>query len=168
MIFLRPVVAALSAAALLAGAPLVASAQAPAPVIQTATASKTGTITSIDYTQRVVTLQFPDGTVATITATPTITRFAELKVGDKVTFAETATIVYSIVKPGATAPPAETSSAATPPGAKPGGTQSTTKTTTADGRTLSFLVKSPANIAGLKVGDSVLITYTDMVKITVE
>ncbi len=161
-----------------------ASAQAPAPVTQSATTEVTGTITAIDATNRIVNVSFPDGTSQAVQAGPAITRFDSLKVGDKVTFKETASMVYAISTPGAAAAP-DTQVVQAMPGAKPGGvvtkTQSTTVTVkaidpsapsvtilTADGRTMSFLVKDPKNLAGVKVGDKVNITYTQSLMISVK
>jgi Cu/Ag efflux protein CusF len=161
-----------------------AFAQSPAPVSQTATAVQTGTVSAIDYTARVVTIAFPDGSAQAIQAGPDITRFNALKVGDKVTFTATESMVYAISAPGAPAAP-DTQVVQAIPGGKPGGvvtkTQSTTVTVkaidaaapsvtilTADGRTMSFLVKDPKNLAGVKVGDKVNITYTQSLMISVK
>lgn len=183
MISVRTLVVSLALAAGFGVAPLAASAQAP--VTQTATSTQTATITAIDYTQRVVSLQFTDGTTKTVEVGPDVKRFSQLKVGDTVTFTATESVVYSIVKPGAAAPPADSSAMTSSEGTKPGGTATATKTTvvtvtaidqsvpsitvkTADGKVLSFKVKDPKNIAGVKVGDQVQITYNVSVIISVK
>jgi hypothetical protein len=174
---------ALSIAGMLAAAPLIARADGPAPVTQTASATATATITAIDYTQRIVSLQFTDGTSKTIAVGPGVTRFPQLKVGDTVTFTTSASMVYSIAKPGAAPPDSATMTAAE--GAKPGGTTTQTKSTivtimaidpsvpsvtikTADGKVVAMKVNDPKNIAGVKVGDKVQITYTESMMISVK
>jgi hypothetical protein len=47
--------------------------------------TETATIEAIDSANRAVSLRKPDGTYVTIVAGPEVKRFAELKVGDKVT-----------------------------------------------------------------------------------
>src|SRR3954454_21084163 len=84
----------------LASAPI--SAQT---VQQAGNISKTATIVAIDHTSRTVTLKDAQGHLEDFHAGEEIKRFDELKVGDSVTFAYHAAIVYQIVKPGATATP---------------------------------------------------------------
>lgn len=182
MISLRTLVAALTLAGGLGVAPLVAGA---APVTQTATSTQTATITAIDYTQRIVSLKFADGTTETISVSPDVKRFPQLKVGDTVTFTSTESVVYSIVKPGAKPPPPDSSTTTKAEGTKPGGTATETKTATVtvtaidksvpsitikteDGRIASFKVEDPKNIEGVKVGDKVQITYSASLVISVK
>jgi hypothetical protein len=179
----RRLLAALTIAGSLAVVPLVARAQAPAPVTQTATATATATITAIDYTQRIVSLQFTDGTTKTIAVGPGVTRFPQLKVGDTVTFTTSESMVYSIAKPGSAPPDSATMTAAQ--GVKPGGTATQTKSTvvtivaldpavpsvtvkTADGKVVAMKVKDPSNLTGVKVGDKVQVTYTESMMISVK
>jgi hypothetical protein len=179
----RRLLAALTIAGSLALAPLIARAAPPAPVTQSATATATATITAIDYTQRIVSLQFTDGTTQTISVGPNVTRFPQLKVGDTVTFTTSASMVYSIAKPGAAPPDSATMTAAQ--GVKPGGTATQTKSTivtivaidpnvpsvtvkTADGQVVAMKVNDPKNIVGVKVGDKVQITYTESTMISVK
>ena len=147
----------------------------------------TSTIEAIDKTSRMVTLKDKDGSLDTIYAGPEIKRFDELKVGDKVTFRYYDSLVYQIVKPGQVAPGAPTGdpTVVRGKGPKPGATVSeqsvatvkvkaidtkvpSISVTTEDGNLLSFKVDNPKNLEGVAVGDTVQITYTSAVMITVK
>jgi Cu/Ag efflux protein CusF len=164
--------------------PIGVVAQTPSPVVQGAIATVTGTITAIDYSARIVSVQFPDKTTKTVQVGPDVTRFAALKVGDTVTFIATESVVFSIAKPG-TAVPAQTVAAATGTGVKPSGGVSDTVTTivtvtaldltipsitvqSADGGISSFKVKDVRNVAGVKVGDKIQISYNRSLVISVK
>jgi len=148
--------------------------------------SKSATITAINHTTRVVTLKDAQGNVEDVACGPDITRFNELKVGDSVTFAYHAAVVYQIVKPGdkASAPAAGTSMVRGQ-GAKPIGALTQQKKTTvtidaidaaapsvtvrtADGHKLTAQVEDKKNLEGLKVGDKVEITFTEAIMVTVD
>ena len=154
---------------------------------QSGNISKSATIVTIDHTQRTVTLKDAQGNIEDLHAGPEIKRFDELKVGDTVTFSYHAAVVYQILKPGATAAPAQTSGVSTVrgQGAKPSGavTQQRQATVTvekidpavpsitvktADGHSMSAKVEDKKNIEGLKVGDKVTVTFTEALMITVE
>jgi hypothetical protein len=176
--------AGLFVAALLMLLPTGLLAQTPAPVVQGIVATVTGTITAIDYSARIVTVQFPDKTTKTVQVGPDVTRFAALKVGDSITFTATESVVYSIAKPGALVP-AQTVAAATGAGAKPSGGVSDTVTSivtvtaldltipsitvqAADGGISSFKVADVRNVAGVRVGDRIQISYNRSLVISVK
>jgi hypothetical protein len=172
--------------ALAAMAPAVSMAQASAPMSAGATATLTAKIVAIDSTNRLVTLQDAKGNTQTIQVGPGVTRFSALKVGDMVTFTYQESVAVSIAKPGAAAPMAQSTPNVTRnAGDKPGGTISQTQVatvtiaaidmttpsvtvTTQDGKTITMLVHDPANLAGLKVGDVVQITYNQALAIDVK
>jgi Cu/Ag efflux protein CusF len=171
----------LAAAVFTVGAGL-ASAQKP--VTQGAAITETAIIQAIDSTKRLVTLKAEDGTIDTIFAGPEVKRFDALKVGDKVTFRYYESVVYQIQKPGATPVPAA-GGVTRAQGEKPGATISEQLTatvtvqaidlttpavtiTTEDGSKMSFKVEDKKNLAGVKVGDKVQITYTKALAISVE
>ena len=164
----------------------VASAQTPAPISKSKTTRGSATIQAIDATTRAITLKTAAGEEDTFTAGPEVTRFNELKVGDKVDIAYVESIVVTVRKPGDTAPTATTGEAAltrgtgTSPGATLSAQIKTTVTVkaidpsvpsvtvvTADGRTVTRLVEDKKNIEGLKVGDKADITYTQAVLMSV-
>ena len=157
----------------------------PQPVKKSAEVSETVTIEAIDYTARTVTFKDSAGTVETVYAPPEVKRFAELKVGDKVTFTYRESVAVAIHK--ATEKPTVTQGAAIArsQGPKPGATISQDQTAivtieaidlnvpsvavrTEDGRRLSFKVEDKKNLEGFKVGDKVAITYTQALVISVE
>jgi Cu/Ag efflux protein CusF len=166
-------------------APSVLMAQTPA-MGAAATATITAKIVAIDSTNRLVTLQDAKGNTKTIQVGPDVTRFSALKVGDMVTFTFQESVALSIVKAGAAAPMAQNTPTVThAAGDKPGGTISQTQVatvtiaaidmttpsvtvTTQDGKTISMLVRDPANLSGLKVGDVVQITYNQALAISVK
>jgi hypothetical protein len=177
--------AALAAVAILAATPALVLAQKP--VTEMASVEVTTTIVGIDKTTRLVTIKGPDGLLDTIYAGPDVKRFDELKVGDKVTFRYSESIVYQLRKPGqpAAAAPAYDPVVTRGTGPRPGGTiadQVTTTVTvkaidlkapsvtvlTEDGRTVSFKVDNKKNLEGVKVDDKVEITYTTAIMISVK
>jgi hypothetical protein len=152
---------------------------------QGGSAEMTAQIVAIDKDARVVTLQDKDGDTQDIVCGPEVTRFDELKVGDKVTFRYYESLVSSIRKPGSSAPaPSGDPTLVRGTGAKPGGTLSQQMTAsvtitaidmkvpsvtvkTDDGRTMSFKVDKK-NLKGVNVGDVVDITYTEALAISVK
>jgi Cu/Ag efflux protein CusF len=169
----------------LAAAGVFSNALAQKPVSQGAAVTETAVIVAIDSTNRLITLKGEDGEIDAIYAPPEMQRFNELKVGDKVTFRYYESVVYAIQKPGTT-PPSQGGAAITRgTGPKPGGTiaqQMTAVVTvkaidqqvpsvtiaTDDGNTMSFKVDDKKNLAGVKAGDKVQITYTQALAISVE
>lgn len=181
------IVAAAIAFAALAPAAALAQAAPPAPAGATATLKVTAQIVAIDYDNRIVTLEDAQGNTQVIKVGPDVTRFANLKVGDKVTFTYQESIAYEITKPGAATPAPGVSQPTVMrnPGDKPGGTISQTTTALVtitaidaanssltvkshDGHVVTMLVKDKALLAGLNVGDTVQITYSQELGISVE
>jgi Cu/Ag efflux protein CusF len=157
------------------------------PVTQNQTGSLKATIDSIDHDSRMITLKYKDGDYETVYAGPEVKRFDELKVGDKVTFRATESVVFEIRKPGESVPPssADEPVIARNAGPRPGGTltQKATATVTVkaidmkapsvtvkteDGRTISFKVDEKKRLKDVNVGDRVVINYTVSLLISVE
>jgi hypothetical protein len=152
------------------------------------TTKRSATIQSIDATDRIITLKTDDNTETRVWAPPsTITRFDELKVGDRVNVSYYESTVYQVRKPGDVAVATSgTTTAATPAqSALPGGTVARQTTvsvtvksiepsvpsitvTTADGRTVTHMIADKANLAGVQVGDRIDITYTEAALVSVE
>jgi len=147
--------------------------------------SKTFTIEAIDHTNRIVTLKGTDGTLEEIYCGPECQRFDALKVGDVVTFRYHESLVTAVRKPGQAPRPPDSSGMTRTPGSKPGGTiaEQITRTVTITaidpkvpsvtikgekGGTLSWKVADAKNLEGYKVGDTVEITYTQALAISVE
>lgn len=170
-------------AAALLSAPVGAMAQAPVSVGDAV--SETFTIEAIDHASRIVTLKDKDGLTEDVLCGPEVQRFEALKVGDKVTFRYYESMVSAIQRPGATPKAPVTGSVTRTPGARPGGTvaQQMTATVTieaidaavpsvtvktANGRRTSFRVENKKNIEGYKAGDTVEVTYTQALAVSVE
>lgn len=148
-------------------------------------AQVTAKIIAIDPDSRTVTLQDAQGNVDSYKIGPSVTRFDALKVGDTVTFRYQESVAYEITKPGAAAGASQPVTVTPSSGAKPGGTISRTLTAlvtieaidpavpsvtvkTQEGHTVTMLVNNKANLTGLKVGDSVQITYSQALTISVQ
>jgi hypothetical protein len=146
----------------------------------------TATIQAIDQANRVLTLRMEDGSEETGTVGPEVTRFNELKVGDRVSVSYYESTVYQIRKPGQPAPtPSATATGTTGTGPRPGATlarQTVSSVTvkaidpsmpsitvaTSDGRTVTRRVENKANLTGVQVGDAIDITYTQAAVVSVE
>jgi len=152
------------------------------------TTKKSATIQAIDATDRIITLKTDANTETRIWVPPsTVTRFDELKVGDRVNVTYYESTVYQVRKPGnvAVATSGTTSGTTPTPSALPGGTvarQTTSSVTiksidpsvpsitvtTADGHTVTHMVADKANLASVQVGDRIDITYTEAALVSVE
>ena len=174
---------ALTFVAALAVVGFTSAAASQKPVTNAASVTKSFVIEAIDPAKRLVTLRDEAGISETIHCGPEVQRFNALKVGDKVTFTYSESIVYAINKAGSTT--SAGGGVVRTPGEKPGGTISAQLTTTVtvnaidpkvpsitvttlDGRKMSFKVENPKNLEGVKAGDSVQITYTQAVAISVK
>ena len=152
------------------------------------TTKKSATIQAIDATDRIITLKTDDNAETRIWAPPsTVTRFDDLKVGDRVNVTYYESTVYQVRKPGdAPVATSGTTSSATPAQrALPGGTvarQTTSSVTvkstdpsvpsitvtTSDGHTVTHMVADKANLSSVQVGDRIDITYTEAALVSVE
>jgi Cu/Ag efflux protein CusF len=173
-------------AALVLMAAMVGVAQTPKPLAETATAVKTFTIEAIDYKARLITLKDASGRLDVAEAGPEIQRFNELKVGDKVTFRYSESVLVRIGAPGAaTAAAAKEPTVVRETGPRPGGAVAQVVTVsvvitaidpavpsvtvrTADGSTMALRVENKKNLEGVKVGDRVEIGYMRSLAIRVE
>ncbi len=156
--------------------PLSAAAQK-APVVKSAMVTKTVTIEAIDHTNRLITFKDEAGATDMVQAGPGITRFDELKVGDKVTFKYYESLVFQVKKSGAAAPDMAQAGVDVGGGKTPGGTMSRQLTMTVtvvsvdpavpsitvkteDGSVVTRKIQDPKNLEGVQAGDKIVITYT--------
>ena len=147
--------------------------------------TESGTIEAIEASSRTITLKKADGTYVTTVAPPDVKRFAELKIGDKVSARFYETIVLTMKKPGE--PDVDTATKKTTPSeaALPGGTKAKQRTITAtisaidpaapsitfsgpNGWKYTSRVQDKDALAKVKVGDRVDITWTEAVLVSVE
>ena len=147
--------------------------------------SVTATVTKINQSTREVTLKAEDGEKYSFVADPAVENFSQVKKGDLVTVTYTEALVYEVKKGGKASGDVAAAAAAAAPGAKPAGVvaeqaTATVKITainpkvpsvtvrTAEGDKQTFKVKDPGKLQGVKVGDTVVITYTEALALKVE
>ena len=172
---------------LLAALPAAARAQGDKTVTKENQVTATATIQQIDHTARTVTLRNEKGEEDAFSVGPGVTRFNELKVGDKIKLTYYESLVFQLRKPGAASTPSADTQASgraksnAPPAAGVASQQTRTVTvkaidmnvpsitvTTQDGRTVSRKIEDKKNIEGVKVGDKIDITYTQALMVEAE
>ena len=176
------VVVIIAAAALV---PMARTAMAQAKTVRSEMRTETGTVEAIDASTRAVTFKKLDDTVVTVVAGPDIKRFAEVKVGDKVTARYYENVVIRVKQPGE---PDVVSGAKATTGSEqvlPGGTKAKQVTITAtitaiDLTTPSITFTGPKGwkytskvqdteaLAKVKVGDKVDIVWTEAMLVSLE
>jgi len=150
-----------------------------------ASVSVTATVTKINQDTRKITVKADDGQKYSFVADPAVQNFSQVKKGDVVTVTYTEALVYEVKKGGKASSDAVAGAVAAPLGAKPAGVIAgqatvTVKITaidpsvpsvtfaTADGDTQTYKLKDPAKLQGVKVGDTVEVTYTEALALKVE
>jgi hypothetical protein len=148
--------------------------------------SVTATVESVDLATRMVTLKGPEGKLMEFRAGEEVKNLPQVKVGDQVVMTYYESIAAQILKPG-TDPGvvAQQAIATAKPGEKPAGAaaQQVTVTATVEaidenreyvtlkgpkGKSTAVKVRDPKNLEGVKVGDTVMITYTEALAVSVE
>jgi len=149
------------------------------------TSTTTATILRVDPATRFMTLRREDGSEFGVAIPQDFTRIGELHAGDTVTISYRESIVYRVVRRGSRPKPSEevaaTQSTTTPPIATLSYQRNERVTVTAvdrdkasitvsspDGRIVSRRVEHASDLAGVKTGDRIDITYTEAVLATVE
>lgn len=176
--------------ALSSGGAVLAEEKAPAKkpyVKKERTVTATATVQAIDLDKRVVTLKGAEGNVFDVTVGKEARNLTQVKVGDEVTVKYYEALSAKVYKKGE-APKVEGATeglARTKPGEKPGGIAGRQMTVTAtveaidmkkptvtlkgsEGKLLTVKVKDRKNLENVKVGDEVVLTYTEALAISVE
>jgi hypothetical protein len=154
---------------------------------KTAIAKITATVEKIDYEKRLVTLKGPEGNIRTIKVGEEARNFSQVKVGDKVAIEFYESLLVEVLKAGEAKPGAQAGSVVgrAKPGEKPAGVAINTITVTAtidkidkkaqtvtlkgpEGNKETIKAKDPNNLKKVKVGDNVVISYTEALAISVE
>lgn len=178
----------LSAAVALAtlGAAPVSAQDKPAATVTTSV-THTATVTKLDAKERWVTMKMDDGGVLDIQAGPEVKNFAQIKVGDHVSFTQADTVAIEVVPAGQAAPNVSGGSSVVtaPQGAKPMAVKVETVTVSGavtaidygkrlvtvkgpQGNQKTFEVgKAAKNFKNVKVGDVVVVTLTTATSIQV-
>jgi hypothetical protein len=146
----------------------------------------TATVEAIEKSTRQITLKNADGTYEVLDVPASVKRFDGLKVGDTVKARYYETVVFRLKEPGEKAVDSATGATTpTPGGAKPAGTMAAQRTITAtitaidpkvpsisftgpNGWAYSTRVEDKNNLAKVKVGDRVDITWTSAALIAFE
>jgi Cu/Ag efflux protein CusF len=179
----------LAFATLVCALPLTAAAQTQTQGDKTVTkqnkVTRTATITAIDQATRSVTLRADNGDEDTFTAGPEVTRFSQLKVGDKIKASYYESLVFQLRKAGAPSSPTADAVAGGRIKEVPGGAIGTQQTRTVtvksvdakagtitvvaqDGRTMMRKVDDKKNLEGISAGDRIDITYTQALMVAAE
>lgn len=151
-----------------------------------ASATVTATVTAIDQETREITVKTEDGQESSFVAGDNVQNFAQIKVGDVITAKYAEALAYEVKKGGtAVAPETTVAAGAAALGSMPAGAiaQQTTVTVLitaidtkapsvtfegAGGKTRTIKVLHPEKLEGVKVGDTVQITYTEALAISVD
>jgi len=148
---------------------------------------ETATVEAVDQSTRMVTLKGPKGNSVTFKASDEVRNLAQVKVGDEVKFAYYESLAVRVLKTGEAFPAAGESSAMAraKPGEKPAGVVGTETTVNAtitaidkkaktatlkgeDGKSVTVTPLRPEKLDEVKVGDRLVITYTEAVAVSVE
>jgi hypothetical protein len=176
--------ASLAAAVLLA----VACAQTPKPVTVTDTVTATATVEAIDQVARTATLRTADGRTMVVRAGPEVRNFDQVKAGDRLRISYTEALAAEVIKPGTGVTSVTPTMSRAPAGTMPSAaaklaTQGVVKVqsvdaannrvtvTGADGVPVTLNVRDAQAqqfIRGLKAGDEVQLTYTEVIAVSVE
>ena len=149
------------------------------------TATMTATVEAIDAATRTVTIKGPKGNYVSVVAPESMTRFSEIKVGDKITAKYYENLVLRVKQPGEKDVDTDTAAATKSAGPRPAATAATQRTITAtiteidskvpsitfsgpNGWKYSSRVEDKKALAKVKVGDKVDITWTEALLIGFE
>ena len=158
------------------------------PSWQTTTmAEETATVEAVDLSTRMVTLKGSQGKSVTFKASDEVKNLAQVQVGDVVKFKYYESLSVRVLKEGEAFPKAGESAVMSraKPGEKPGGVKGTKTTVNAtitaidkaaktatlkleDGKTVTVTPRDPKNLEKVKVGNRLVMTYTEAVAVKVE
>jgi Cu/Ag efflux protein CusF len=146
----------------------------------------TATVEAVDLEKRMVTLKRADGSLFDLTVGEEVRNLPQVKVGDQVVVKYHESIAIQVTKPGAAeGSEVKETVARAKPGEKPAGAVAKQVTVTAtvekidrkkmiatlkgpEGKVVDVKVRNPKNLENVKVGDQVVITYTEAVAVSVE
>jgi len=147
----------------------------------------TATVEAIDLATRMVTLKGPKGNTFTFKAGEEVRNLPQVKVGDQVVAKYYESIAIEVKKPGEATPGVTKEEVVkrAKPGEMPAGVVASQVTITAtvdaidmkkpsvtlkgpEGNTKEIKVKDPKKLENVKVGDKVVITYTEALALSVE
>jgi Cu/Ag efflux protein CusF len=165
--------------------PMAQTAMAQSKTVRSEMRTETATIEAIEADSRKVTLKKPDGTFVTTVAGPDITRFSELKVGDKVNARYYESLIIRLKRPGESEVDYRAKATTGAEQVLPGGTKAKQWTITAtisaidmdlpsvtftgpNGWKYTSKVQDTEALAKVKVGDKVDIVWTEALLVSIE
>lgn len=187
--FANRITSAMFTGLLITALPVVAAEKAPQKAAVSETVKLTATVKSVDYDNRLITLQGQDGKTLTVEASPEVKRLKEIKAGDMVVIDYTQGIAVELKKAGSGSgvsvkEDVKRAKASEKPGIS--GTREVKSTVTIDavdlknnivtftgpqGNVNIVSIKRPQMrefLKTLKAGDKVDVTYTEAVAVSVE
>ncbi len=146
--------------------------------------SMTATVEKVDLKKRMVTIRGSEGKVRTVHVGEEVVNLPQVRVGDKVMVDYVESLAVRMAKPGEVRDEVKGVVGRAKPGDKPGYVEGTETTMTAvildldkvqetatlkgaDGEVVVVKVQDPANLEKVKVGDTIVITYTEALAIAV-
>ncbi|MBV5316177.1 MAG: hypothetical protein JZU50_00055 [Desulfobulbaceae bacterium] len=147
--------------------------------------SVTATVDKIDLKKRIVTIRGPEGNLRKVHVGKEVVNLPQVRVGDKVTLDYVESLAVRMAQPGEVRDEVKGLVGRAKPGDKPGYVEETETTVTAtilnldktketvtlkgpDGDVVVVKVQDPANLDKVKVGDTIVITYTEALAIAVQ
>ncbi len=147
--------------------------------------SATATVEAIDMKTRMVTLRDTEGNIRKVHASEKVANLPQVRVGDKVTLDYIQSLAVRMAEPGEVKKQAVGMIEAAKPGSKPGvfGAAEITVSATIididkvnetaalkgpDGEVIVVKVQDPANLNKVKVGDTIIITYTEALALSIK
>lgn len=147
--------------------------------------SATATVEGVDMQTRMVTLRSDDGRLFTIYAGKEVVNLPQVRLGDTVVAVYTESLAVRMAKPGEVRDDTGVAIGRAVPGSKPGGFEVNHTTVTAkivrmdkslqtvtlelsNGGLRIVKVQDPANLERVKVGETIVITYTNEFAVSVQ
>ena len=145
----------------------------------------TATVEALDLANRMVTLRGPQGNVVRLRVDESVKNLPQVKVGDQVVAKYYESVAVRMAEPGDPVATAASGVTTAKPGEMPAGVTSKQVSVTAsveaidkmtpsitlkgpEGNVVTVRVVDPKNLEKVKVGDKLLITYTEALAISVE
>lgn len=143
------------------------------------------TVEAVNMVTRVITLRASDGRIFEIYAGPEVVNLPQVRVGDEVVALYAESLAVRMAKPGEVRDESSQGFGVATPGSKPGGRLENETTITAeivridktlktaslklpDGRIHVVKAQDPTNLDKVKVGDKIVVTYTEAYAVSVE
>lgn len=152
---------------------------------KSAVARVSATVEAVDMASRMMTIRNQEGKLTSFQVSDAVVNFPQVKVGDKIVLEYAEALAVRMAKPGEVQDSTGSLLGKAAPGNKPGVVGATEKTMTAtiesinkpsrtatltfaDGTMKIVKVADPANLDKVKVGDVIVITYSEAMALSVQ